>query len=583
MVGHMADPIRTLTERLEPAFAEVAGGPVDPVVRRSDRADYQADGALALAKRAGRAPRDVAAGILASASPALEGIVDRSEIAGPGFINLVVTEGFIGSLLLEMATDDRLGVAPDRQSEAVVVDYSAPNVAKEMHVGHLRSTIIGDAIVRVLEFLGHDVIRQNHLGDWGTPFGMLLEHLVDTGDAATAGELSLADLQVFYQQARTKFDRDPAFAERSRQRVVLLQSGDAETLRLWRVFMDGTQRAIARLYDKLDVLLMPEDNAGESSYNDTLDDVVDELAALGLLQESEGALCLFPPGFNNRQGEPLPLIVRKSDGGAGYATTDLAAIRHRLRDLKATRLVYVVGLPQREHLAMIFEAARMAGWLAEPSRAEHVGFGSVLGSDRKMLRTRSGESILLDDLLDEAVERAAAVVVDKGSDLPDSERADVARAVGIGAVKYADLSNDRVKDYVFDWDRMLSLNGNTATYLQYAHARVRSIFRRGEVDDVAHLASAPPLIREPAERALALHLLGFERAVRQTAELLEPHRLAGFLFELASLFTSFYDACPVLRADDPEVRRSRLLLCDLTARTLALGLGLLGIEAPERM
>jgi arginyl-tRNA synthetase len=347
--------------------------------------------------------------------------------------------------------------------------------------------------------------------------------------------------------------------------------------------MDATQRAIARLYSKLDVLLTPDDNAGESSYNDDLDDALAELEQLGLLEESNGALCLFPPGFTNRQGEPLPLIVRKSDGGAGYATTDLAAIRHRLRDLKATRLVYVVGLPQREHLAMVFEAARMAGWLAEPSRAEHVGFGSVLGSDRKMLRTRAGSSILLDDLLDEAVERAGAVVVDKASGVEASERADVARAVGIGAVKYADLSNDRVKDYVFDWDRMLSLNGNTATYLQYAHARVRSIFRRGEVLDIDALAAAPPLVREPAERALALHLLGFERAVRQTAELLEPHRLAGYLFDLASEFTSFYDACPVLKADDPEVRRSRLLLCDLTARTLALGLGLLGIEAPERM
>ena len=579
----MADPIRVLTELLEPAFTAVAGEPADPVVRRSDRADYQADGALALAKRLGRAPRDVAADVLATAAPTLEGTVEQSEIAGPGFVNLVVTEGFLGSLLLEMAADDRLGVAPDARPEVVVVDYSAPNVAKEMHVGHLRSTIIGDAIVRVLEFLGHDVIRQNHLGDWGTPFGMLLEHLVDTGDVATAGELSLADLQAFYREARTKFDADPVFAERSRQRVVLLQSGDQDTLRLWHTFMKATQRAIARLYSKLDVLLTPDDNAGESTYNDDLDDVVAELEQLGLLQESNGALCLFPPGFSNRQGEPLPLIVRKTDGGAGYATTDLAAIRHRLRDLKATRLVYVVGLPQREHLAMIFEAARMAGWLAEPSRAEHVGFGSVLGSDRKMLRTRAGSSILLDDLLDEAVERAGAVVVDKASGAEASERADVARAVGIGAVKYADLSNDRVKDYVFDWDRMLSLNGNTATYLQYAHARVRSIFRRGEVLDVDALATAPPLVREPAERALALHLLGFERAVRQTAELLEPHRLAGYLFELASEFTSFYDACPVLKADDPEVRRSRLLLCDLTARTLALGLGLLGIEAPERM
>ena len=365
---------------------------------------------------------------------------------------------------------------------------------------------------------------------------------------------------------------------------MLLQSGDDDTLRLWHAFIDATQRAIAGCTRKLGVLLTPDDNAGESTYNDDLDDVVAELERLGLLEESDGALCLFPPGFTNRHGEPLPLIVRKSDGGAGYATTDLAAIRHRLRDLKATRLVYVVGLPQREHLAMIFEAARMAGWLAEPSRAEHVGFGSVLGerpqdaSDpgrrRRSCSTTSSTRRWNGPATSSSTRRPPVEA---------SERADVARAVGIGAVKYADLSNDRVKDYVFDWDRMLSLNGNTATYLQYAHARVRSIFRRGEIIDLDALAAAPPLVREPAERALALHLLGFERAVRQTAELLEPHRLAGYLFELASEFTSFYDACPVLKADDPDVRRSRLLLCDLTARTLALGLGLLGIEAPERM
>ena len=580
----MADPIRVLTELLEPAFTAVAGEPADPVVRRSDRADYQADGALALAKRLGRAPRDVAADVLAAAAPALEGTVEQSEIAGPGFINLVVTEGFLGALLLEMAADDRLGVAPDPRPEVVVVDYSAPNVAKEMHVGHLRSTIIGDAIVRVLEFLGHDVIRQNHLGDWGTPFGMLLEHLVDTGDAATAGELSLADLQAFYREARAKFDADPAFAERSRQRVVLLQSGDEDTLRLWHTFMDATQRAIARLYSKLDVLLTPDDNAGESTYNHDLDDVVAELEQLGLLQESDGALCLFPPGFTNRQGEPLPLIVRKSDGGAGYATTDLAAIRHRLRDLKATRLVYVVGLPQREHLAMVFEAARMAGWLAEPSRAEHVGFGSVLGSDRKMLRTRAGSSILLDDLLDEAVERAGAVVVDKAPSSRPSERADVARGRG-------DRRGEVRRPLERPGQGLRLRLGPDAVAERQHRDRTSSTPMPGSARSsvVARCSTStrwPPRRRSCGSRPngrLALHLLGFERAVRQTAELLEPHRLAGYLFELASEFTSFYDACPVLKADDPEVRRSRLLLCDLTARTLALGLGLLGIEAPERM
>jgi arginyl-tRNA synthetase len=578
----MADPIRVLSDRLLPAFTEVAGGPADPSVRRSDRADYQADGALSLAKPVGRPPREIAEHIRALAAPGLDGIVERSEVAGPGFLNLDLTATFIGEQLLEMAVDDRLGVAADTQPEIVVIDYSAPNVAKEMHVGHLRSTIIGDALARLLAFLGHDVIRQNHIGDWGTPFGMLIEHLVDVGEDQAVSGLSVGDLDAFYKQARAKFDADDDFRERSRERVVLLQAGDAETLRLWRILVDQSTHHFETVYAKLGALLTLDDLAPESGYNDQLQGVVDELTSKGLVVESNDALCVFPPGFTNRDGEPRPFIVQYATGGFGYATTDLAAIRHRLADLKPARLVYVVGAPQRDHLAMLFEIARMAGWLEEPARAEHVGFGSVLGPDRKMFRTRSGGSVLLIDLLDEAVERAGGVVAEKSPDLSDSERAAVARAVGIGAVKYADLSNDRVKDYVFDWDRMLSLNGATATYLQYAHARVVSIFRRGEVDTAA-LASAPPVLGEPAERALALQLLGFERAVRQGAELLEPHRLAGYLFDLASQFTSFYDACPVLRAEDAEVRRSRLLLCDLTARVLDLGLGLLGIEAPERM
>jgi arginyl-tRNA synthetase len=517
----------------------------------------------------------------ARAQPSFAGLIAHAEVAGPGFVNLDLDTGYLGRQLLTMATDQRLDVAPDPEHQVVVVDYSHPNVAKEMHVGHLRTTIIGDAIARLQGFLGHQVIRANHVGDWGTPFGMLIEHLLDLGETEAADELSVGDLNGFYQQARAKFDGDDAFKDRSRERVVLLQGGDPETLRLWGVLVAESGRYFQAVYDRLDVLLEPGDLAGESSYNDQLASVVEELSEKGLLVDSDGALCVFPPGFTNREGEPLPLIVEMSGGRYGYGATDLAAIRHRICDLHATRILYVVGAPQRDHLEMVFAVARLAGWLVPPVEAEHVAFGSVLGSDRRMLRTRAGASLKLIELLDEAVERAAAKVAEKNPDLDDATRAAVAEAVGIGAVKYADLSNDRVKDYVFDWDRMLSFDGNTAPYLQYAHARIRSIFRRGEVDR-ATLATDPPVIAEPAERALALQLLGFEGAIRLTAERSQPHRLCTYLFELASSFTTFYEACPVLRAES-DVRRSRLLLSDLTARTLELGLGLLGIATPDRM
>lgn len=578
----MADPIELLDHLLRPAFAAVGGDGAEPAVRRSDRADFQADGALALAKRVGKPPRQVAEDVLAEAGPALAPIVARTEVAGPGFINIDVTNGFLDEQLAAMAADARLGIAAVEQPEIVVVDYSHPNVAKEMHVGHLRTTIIGDAIARVQAFLGNTVVRANHIGDWGTPFGMLIEHLLDIGEHEAAHELSVGDLNGFYQEARKKFDADDAFKERSRERVVALQAGDAETLRLWHVLVDESSRYFQAVYDRLGVLLQPGDLAGESSYNDDLASVVAELDAKGLLVESDGALCVFPPGFTNREGEPQPLIVEMQGGRYGYGATDLAAIRYRLRDLQATRLLYVVGLPQRDHLEMVFAVARLAGWLVEPAHAEHVGFGSVLGSDRRMLRTRAGASLKLIDLLEEAVERADAVVREKNPSLDAAVRAEVAEAVGIGAVKYADLSSDRVKDYVFDWERMLSFDGNTAPYLQYAHARIRSIFRRGGVG-AASLRGVAPAVAEPTERSLALALLGFEAAVRLAAERSQPHRLTTYLYELASTFTTFYEACPVLRAPDEVVRESRLALSDLTARVLALGLGLLGIEAPDQM
>jgi arginyl-tRNA synthetase len=464
--------------------------------------------------------------------------------------------------------------------ETFVVDYSSPNAAKEMHVGHLRSTVIGDALVRILEFLGHRVVRHNHLGDWGTQFGMLIEHLVDLGWKA-GEDHRISDLDVLYQEANRKFTGDPEFADRARQRVVALQGGDATTLALWRDLVEESERHMAQVYEQLGVTLTPADIKPESFYNPMLPDVAAELEGKGLAWVDDGALCAFPAGFTARDGSALALIIRKSDGGYGYQATDLAAVRHRTQDVGGQRLVYAVDARQAQHLAMVFAVGSQAGWLDGGRQAEHVAFGTILGADNRPFKTRSGDTVKLIDLLDEAVERAAAVVADKNPDLDAATRVQVARAVGIGAVKYADLSNDRVKDYVFDWERMLSFDGNTAPYLQYAHARIRSIFRRVEVQ--AEPAGAAVQLTHRAERALALHVLSFDDAVRQAAEHLQPHRLATYLFELAQAFTDFYESCPVLRAETDELRQSRLVLAGLTARTLATGLDLLGIEAPEQM
>ncbi|NBE80433.1 arginine--tRNA ligase [Micromonospora rubida] len=573
----MATLEKLLHDRLASAFDLVAGMPTSPGVRRSKHADFQADGALALARQLGRKPRDVAADVVRVAQ--LDDLCTSVEISGPGFINLTVATDALASLLAEMTRDERLGIPSVAAPDTVVVDYSAPNVAKEMHVGHLRSTVIGDAVVRLLDWLGHRVIKANHLGDWGTPFGMLIEHLLDIGESEAVAELSLGDLNSFYKAARVKFDADDSFKERARQRVVALQGGDELTRRLWRLLVAASEKYFMTVYDRFDVCLTEKDFLGESFYNDMLHPLVDELDRLGLLRESDGAKVVFPVGFVNREGEPLPLIVRKRDGGFGYAATDLAAIRYRTQELEATRLLYVVGSPQRQHFEMVYEIAREAGWLRPPARAHHVGFGSILGSDGKMFRTRGGDTIKLVDLIDEAVSRAAALV-EEIDQLDDAGRAEVARMVGIGALKYADLSNDRNKDYVFDWARMLSFEGNTAPYLQYARVRILSIFRQGGVTPVRDLVTLT--VSEPAERALAIELLAFEGVIAEVAESLEFHRLATYLYGLAATFTTFYEKCPVLRAED-GVRDDRLALCDLTARVLARGLGLLGIGAPDRM
>ena len=577
-ISRSIDPLQRVAELLAPVFASIAGESADPVVRPSDRADAQVNGALPLAKALGRNPREVAEEIIASG--ALDGVCSSVEVAGPGFVNLVFSDDFLSGLAADAARHERLGLATS-DPRTVVIDYSAPNVAKEMHVGHLRSTVIGDALARLHLFAGDTVIRENHIGDWGRPFGMLIEHLLDLGEDVAAAGLGQGDLDGFYKQANVKFSESEEFQERSRERVVALQGGDPDTAALWRRLVAMSTEYFNTVYSKLGVLLNDDDLAGESMYQPGMQATIDRLGAAGLLEESDGASVVFPPGFTNRDGEPLPLIIRARTGGFNYATSDLTCVIDRVERLGADLMLYVVGAPQQQHLDMVFAVARMAGWLPEGVDAVHVAFGNVLGEDRKMLRSRSGDSVKLVDLLDEAIERAGALVAEKNPDLDDDERAAVARAVGIGAVKYADLSTDRVRDYVFDWDRMLSFDGNTAPYLQYAHARIRSIFRRAGVDLSSVDPSAIALV-EPAERELALRILATPSVIAEATSSQSPHRLCTHLFDLAQAFTAFYEHCPVLKVDEP-VRGSRLALCDLTARTLSTGLDLLGIEAPERM
>ncbi|WP_046471702.1 arginine--tRNA ligase [Allosalinactinospora lopnorensis] len=577
----MADPQEVLSRRVQSALGAAFGADyaeTDPVIRPSQFADYQANAALALAKRLGRKPRDVAADIVAHLD--VDDVCREVEISGPGFVNLTLREEWIADRAQEVLADPRVGV-PRQDRQNIPIDYSAPNVAKEMHVGHLRTTVVGDALARTLEFLGHNVIRQNHIGDWGTPFGMLIEHLLDTGEHSAEAELVKSDPNAFYQAAKAKFDESEEFAARARARVVALQSGDPETLRLWRELVDLSKVYFNRIYAKLDVTLTDHDLAGESIYNDMLAPVCDELERKGIAELSDGALCVFLDGFTGREGKPVPLIVRKSDGGYGYGTTDLATVKYRVEQLKADRILYVIGAPQALHLQMVWGAARAAGWLPDDVTPFHVQIGNVLGSDGKILRTRSGEPIRLMSLLDEAVERAAKVVAETRPDLDEESRTAIAREVGIGAVKYADLSVSHDTEYTFDFDRMLALNGNTGPYLQYAAARIRSIFRKGELSPEE--ATGPITLTEPAERELALALLGFGSTVHLVGDSLEPHRLCGYLFDLAQTFTAFYEKCPVLKAGDGATRASRLALTAATLRTLVQGLELLGVHAPERM
>ncbi len=579
----MADPQQVLAQRVRDVAVDLYGlDDVDPLIRPSSFADFQANVALPLGKRLGRPPREVATELAARLD--VSGICEPPQVSGPGFVNFTLRDEWIGAQATELLDDARLGVSRVSDPRTIVVEYSSPNIAKEMHVGHLRTTIVGDAIARVLEFTGERVVRDNHVGDWGTPFGMLIEHLLDVGEQSAEADLLRTDPNAFYTHARRKFDSDPGFAERSRRRIVLLQGGDQDTMEIWREVVDLSKEYLRRTYARLRVTLTDDDIRGESFYNDMLADVAADLTAKGLAVISDGALCVFPDGFTGRDGSPLPVIIRKSDGGWNYSTSDLATVRYRVDKLDCDRAIYVVGSEQALHFQMIFAVARAAGWIPPGTSFEHAQIGLVQGPDGGRLRTREGDTPKLSDLLSEAVQRARAILdeQDASARFDETELAAIAEAVGIGAVKYADLSTAHDSAYIFDLDRMISFRGNTGPYLQYATVRIRSIFKRSG-DHNGSGTPAPVTITEPAERALGLRLLGFGAVVESVAQSAEPHRLSAYLFDVASLFTTFFEQCPVLKAPTAELRDARLSLCALTLRVLTQGLDLLGVPVPERM
>jgi arginyl-tRNA synthetase len=558
--------------------ADYAGA--DPLIRPSAFSDLQSNVALPLGKRLGKAPRDIANEIVGHLD--VDDMTEPPTVSGPGFINFTLLPRWIADEATSLLADPRLGIPLNAHPKTVIVEYSSPNIAKEMHVGHLRSTIVGDAIARVTEFVGDHVIRDNHVGDWGTPFGMLIEHLVDVGEDSPDAALLRTDPNSFYQAARVKFDSDPAFADRARERVVKLQSGnDPATMELWQDLVDMSKAYLRDTYARLRVTLTDDDIRGESFYNDMLPGVADDLIAKGLARISDGALCAFPEGFTSRDGTPLPVIIRKSDGGYNYSSTDLATVRYRVDKINVDRAIYVVGSDQALHFRMVFAVAREADWLPADKDFEHAQIGMVQGKDGHRLRTRAGDNVKLGDLLAEGVERARAILDEVERDDDGLDLDAIAEDVGIGAIKYADLSTARDSAYSFDWDRMISFRGNTGPYLQYATTRIRSIFRRAEIDETT--PGGPIVVTEQAERNLALKLLSFGTVVTQVADTAEPHQLCSYLFEVASLFTTFYEQCPVLKADDEEIRQSRLALCAAVLRVLTTGLGLLGVPLPDRM
>lgn len=560
-----------------------AGAPADcePQVRQSAKVqfgDYQANGMMAVAKKLGMAPRQLAEQVLTHLD--LSGIASKVEIAGPGFINIFLEPAFLAEQVQQALASNRLGVSqPTRQT--IVVDYSAPNVAKEMHVGHLRSTIIGDAAVRTLEFLGHHVIRANHVGDWGTQFGMLIAWL-EKQQQENAGDMALADLEGFYRDAKKHYDEDEAFAERARNYVVKLQSGDAYFREMWRKLVDITMTQNQITYDRLNVTLTRDDVMGESLYNPMLPGIVADLKAKGLAVESEGATVVFLDEFKNKEGDPMGVIIQKKDGGYLYTTTDIACAKYRYETLHADRVLYYIDSRQHQHLMQAWTIVRKAGYVPDSVPLEHHMFGMMLGKDGKPFKTRAGGTVKLADLLDEALERARRLVAEKNPDMPADELEKLANAVGIGAVKYADLSKNRTTDYIFDWDNMLAFEGNTAPYMQYAYTRVLSVFRKADIDEQA-LASAPVIISEDREAQLAARLLQFEETLTVVAREGTPHVMCAYLYDVAGLFSGFYEHCPILSAENDAIRNSRLKLAQLTAKTLKLGLDTLGIETVERM
>ncbi|ENG2549845.1 TPA: arginine--tRNA ligase [Citrobacter farmeri] len=571
-----------LSEKVSQAMI-AAGAPADcePQVRQSAKVqfgDYQANGMMAVAKKLGMAPRQLAEQVLTHLD--LNGIASKVEIAGPGFINIFLEPAFLAEHVEQALTSDRLGVAkPAKQT--VVIDYSAPNVAKEMHVGHLRSTIIGDAAVRTLEFLGHHVIRANHVGDWGTQFGMLIAYL-EKQQQENAGEMALADLEGFYREAKKHYDEDEAFAERARSYVVKLQGGDEYFLQMWRKLVDITMSQNQITYDRLNVTLTRDDVMGESLYNPMLPGIVADLKAKGLAVESEGATVVFLDEYKNKEGEPMGVIIQKKDGGYLYTTTDIACAKYRYETLHADRVLYYIDSRQHQHLMQAWTIVRKAGYVPDSVPLEHHMFGMMLGKDGKPFKTRAGGTVKLADLLDEALERARRLVSEKNPDMPADELEKLANAVGIGAVKYADLSKNRTTDYIFDWDNMLAFEGNTAPYMQYAYTRVLSVFRKSGLDE-NDLANAKVMLSEDREAQLAARLLQFEETLTVVAREGTPHVMCAYLYDVAGLFSGFYEHCPILSAENEEVRNSRLKLALLTAKTLKLGLDTLGIETVERM
>ena len=571
-----------LSEKIKQAMiAAGADAQCEALVRQSGKVqfgDYQANGIMPAAKKLGLNPREFAQSVLDKAE--LQDIAEKTEIAGPGFINIFLKDSWLADNISRAVQDPKLGVHnPEKQT--VVVDYSSPNVAKEMHVGHLRSTIIGDAVVRTLEFLGNNVIRANHVGDWGTQFGMLIAYL-EKMENEHASEMELSDLEAFYRAAKKHYDEDPVFAEKARNYVVKLQSGDEYCRTMWQKLVKITMQQNQHNYDRLNVTLTDKDVMGESLYNPMLPSIVEDLKKQGLAVEDDGALVVYLDEFKNKDGDPMGVIVQKKDGGFLYTTTDIAAAKYRYETLKANRALVFSDTRQSQHMQQAWLITRKAGYVPDSFQLEHKNFGMMLGKDGKPFKTRSGDTVKLADLLDEAIERAGVLISQKSTALSDQEKADVIEAVGIGSVKYADLSKNRTTDYVFDWDNMLSFEGNTAPYMQYAYTRIRSIFNRSQIA-LSDVEQAQLSITDEKERALAIKLLQFEEAVQVVGKEGTPHVLCAYLYELAGVFSSFYEHCPILNNDDQQVKLSRLKLALLTERTLKQGLDLLGIKTVEKM